>query len=350
MIFLVLSFILLVSITSIILSTIKITRKSKNNTPPPTPAGPPPPTPAGPPPGPPKCPPSSPPPSNSSNDCKFTNKVKSYGKCGGTGYSGPTECCCIDEKCVGNENYKQCEPQTNIDKTLPFMTHYWDCCKPSCSWVANSTDQGGSLVKTCNITGENVISNDEKSVQDGGPSTMCKGENNGKGQYPWIEYENGKKVLYGFGALSGDQIGKDCGKCFEITFENARNIDSAKIMITNGGDSKAGNIDLAVPGGGFGANNCCKSYSDWSVYKSQCGPCDPYSKTKDCEIYGGIKDQKYCDTIFGSDDEAKKACNDILWGIFGQVGCNNDSGYPPNIYMTTRKEITCPDKLKQALV
>lgn len=234
------------------------------------------------------------------------------------------------------------------------MTHYWDCCKPSCAWnVASNTN----LIKSCDSTGTNIVSSDMKNVcVNSSASAACKGysKHNKKGQYPWIANENGEKILYGYGAIGTDGDDSDksyCGKCYEVTFKNARNIDKAKIMIINGGDSKPGNIDLAVPGGGFGKFSGCRNYSNWkNLYIDDGGPCDPNNDNPNCEKYGGIKDESYCDSMFASDEEAKTACKDILWGVFGQVGCNNDSGYPSNLYIDTKKEITCPDKLKSILV
>ena len=85
------------------------------------------------------------------------------------------------------------------------------------------------------------------------------------------------------------------------------------------------------------------------------GPCasnpnTPPSKTPNCSQYGGPHDESYCDSMFSDDPEANKSCKDILWGVFGQVGCTNDSGYPANLFIKEKKEITCPSKLTSVLV
>ena len=228
------------------------------------------------------------------------------------------------------------------------MSHYWDCCKPSCAWDVRSNP---NLIKSCDSTGTNIVGSDMTNVCDNlSGSAVCKGyaKKNKQGQYPWIAHENGENILYGYGAIGTDDHDSDksyCGKCYEITFKNARNIDKAKIMIINGGNSKKGNIDLAVPGGGFGAHDGCKNYSNWKNMYIPSGPCDPNGDNSNCEQYGGIKDETYCTSIFGSDEEALTACKDVLWGVFGQVGCNTDAGYPSNLYFKTKKEITCPSVL-----
>jgi hypothetical protein len=219
------------------------------------------------------------------------------------------------------------------------MTHYWDCCKPSCSFE----NKGGHPIKNCNRSGSDVVrfTDDIKSVCDGGEGSMCRGTHNGKGQYPWVETNQGERILYGYGALTGD--GAACGSCFEVKFKNARSIDRAVIMITNGGDSGAGNIDLAVPGGGFGEKTQgCKSYP-WKVDSVP---------SSDISTYGGIHDPKYCDTIFENDSDARRACHEVLWGVFGQVGCDLDAGYPPNLFFQDGypKKIACPAQLTSSYV
>jgi hypothetical protein len=280
-----------------------------------------------------------------------SNLVGSYGTCGGQGYKGPTKCCCEDQECKDKGGYSQCVPKPKKNsESDPHMTHYWDCCKPSCAW---DTPDNKNLVKSCDSSGKKVVSTDVENVCDeSNGSGMCTGyaKDNNQGQYPWIYEENGEKILYGYGAVPGDNK-KNCGKCYEVTFKNARNIDKARIMVTNGGDSTPGNIDFAVPGGGFGQFNGCKNYSNWkNLYTDDGGPCDPDKDTSNCARYGGIKDESYCDSMFATDPEAKKACKDILWGVFGQVGCNNDAGYPSNLYIDSKKEITCPSVLKSITV
>jgi len=271
-----------------------------------------------------------------SNDCNVlpSGTAGSYKQCGGQNWKGPTVCCCDDQKCSGDQNYKQCTPHSNasVVNSIGQMTHYWDCCKPSCAWPGGQ----GLLVKSCDSTGATKSDPNAKSVcDDSSGSATCKD------QMPWIE----DGILYGFGAVAGDPKTSDiCGKCYELEFSNARSITKAQVMVTNGGDSAPGNVDFLVPGGGFGQFNGCSSYGGWSVYTPQ-GPCSPGSDSPECAQYGGFKGEKYCDSAFPGDLTAAKACHDILFSVFPQIGCNHDAGYPPNLEITSKTEIPCPPAL-----
>ena len=214
-----------------------------------------------------------------------------------------------------------------------MLTHYWDCCKPSCAWPGHL----GKIVKSCDAAGEKASSDpDEKSVcDDPNGSATCRD------QLPWVS----NRTLFGFGAVAGDPKTSDvCGKCFEVKFAHARHIDQAVIMVTNGGSSAPGNIDLLVPGGGFGQFTGCRAYVGWDVY-TPTGPCSGSGDTAGCAQYGGFKEESYCDTAFKEDAAAQVACHTVLWGVFGQVGCNHDAGYPPNLMVTSRTQISCPQAL-----
>lgn len=247
------------------------------------------------------------------------------------------------------------------------VTHYWDCCKETCSWWNNAPDYG---TNQCDQTGGNPIPADShtqfpKSVCDkGGTKATCQN------RYPEIvnTYNtDGSNTLMGFVA-TGKQLFPDfspdskndyCGQCYEIEFyddtlNNNTKIKNAVVQVTNTGDAN-GIFDFEVPGGGFGANNGCLNYSDWSVYTSQGGPCNANNSTctgsgqniSGCAVYGGFQNQKYCDSTFGTDDKAKKSCNDILFGVFktrdqisGQSG--HCPGYPANLKIKKYRPVKCP--------
>ena len=247
------------------------------------------------------------------------------------------------------------------------VTHYWDCCKETCSWWNNAPDYG---TNQCDKSGNNPIPHDNskqfpKSVCDkGGTKAACQN------RYPAIvnDYnKDGTNTLMGFVATA-KQLFKDfspdskndyCGQCYEIEFyndtlNNSANIRNAVVQVTNTGDGN-GIFDFEVPGGGFGANNGCSNYSDWSVYTNQHGPCDSDKSTctvsgnniSGCAVYGGFQNQQYCDTTFGTDDEAKKSCNDILFGVFkprDQIPSQSGHcpGFPANLRIKRYRPVTCP--------
>ena len=107
----------------------------------------------------------------------------------------------------------------------------------------------------------------------------------------------------------------------------------------------------AVPGGGFGAHNGCANYSDWSVYTSQGGPCNPKQSTclpsptgefEGCAIYGGFQDKKYCTTALGTDARAQTACTDILWGVLPPQPADHCPAFPNNMRVKRYRAVKCP--------
>lgn len=267
------------------------------------------------------------------------NIPASNAQCGGSDGSELT-CCCEDQVCEGNQWWKGCVTKQPNYASIGIMTHYWDCCKPSCAWPGSAP----FVTRTCDKTG--VFTSTDINQQ-----SVCDDNVNGsatcRDQAPWIN-EDG--VLYGFGAVGGDpKTDHICGTCVKLQFGNPRRNgpSEAIIMVTNGGGSVGNNVDLLVPGGGFGDFTGCQNMDGWNVYTQNGGPCQPYSDTDNCAVYGGFKHQSHCDSAF-SHYGSKRACNEILFGAFGQIGCNHDAGYPPNLDIVSRIDnYPCPDSLKE---
>ncbi len=253
------------------------------------------------------------------------------------------------------------------------VTHYWDCCKETCSWWNNAPDYG---TNQCNKYGNNPMPPDTStefppSVCDkGGTRATC---NN---RYPEIVNtynSDGSKTLMGFVATAKelfpdfqpDPKNNYCGQCYEMEFYNETlndntDIKNAVVQVTNTGDGD-GIFDFEVPGGGFGANNGCRNYggpnNTWKIYKDQGGPCDPNDSNckKDsdgqlsgCEVYGGFNNQRYCNEVFEKDEKAQRSCNDILFGVFrtrDQIPSQADycPGFPDNIKIKRYRSVKCPD-------
>jgi len=133
----------------------------------------------------------------------------------------------------------------------PWLTRYWDGCKPSCSW-------GSNACKVCDIN-DNLIPNHSNqsgtSSCDGGAQFTCWD------MIPWIDASN-PNMAYGFVATPSRN--QQCGTCWEITFtgtgrysttSQTRAIQGKKmtVMATNiGGDVADTQLDLLIPGGGLG--------------------------------------------------------------------------------------------------
>ena len=72
----------------------------------------------------------------------------------------------------------------------------------------------------------------------------------------------------------------------------------------------------------------------------------PAADTPECALYGGFLKEAYCGSALKGDAAAQKACHDVLWGVFGQVGCNHDAGYPANLVIASKTEVACPKALE----
>lgn len=230
------------------------------------------------------------------------------------------------------------------DKTFPggTITHYWDCCKESCAW-----SDAAAQVNACDPSGKSpsMQGDYQKSIckPDHGSSTTCAGPR-GKGlasRYPWVE--NG--ILYGYvaGPNRGANPKAACGSCYEIELENAgKGIEKAIVQWTSLGNVN-GIFDFAVPGGGFGDYNGCSQMDGWNVYGANGGGCDPDKDTDQCTRYGGFHDLDQCSKAFYGDPDAKKACREVLFGVFPK----NAPGVPfrGNLQAKSFKSIECPSKL-----
>ena len=142
------------------------------------------------------------------------------------------------------------------EKEKGFLSRYWDCCKPSCSWPKNTE---GHLARHCDA-GMNTLSDpDAESICDNGISTTCLD------QIPIVVNDN---LAYAFAAVPE----KDpCGKCYELTFNgkgkyedalNHKKLVGKKLIVigTNiGYQVSGGQFEILIPGGGVGlVSNCDK--------------------------------------------------------------------------------------------
>jgi len=232
-----------------------------------------------------------------------------------------------------------------------MMTHYWDCCKPSCGWndapvMANNE---GEVLDTCTAvtsgTFDEIVEIDipwAASSCEGGPASMCTD------QLPWIEGD----TLYGYVANQDTGDKADCGTCYELLFEDATGsgVTRGLVQVTNkGGMGSDGPnkavFDLAVPGGGFGDFDGCTDVPGWTVYTEDGGPCSQSGDTASCWRYGGFGDAALCGESFHGDPMSQQACEDVLFGFFPPGW--QASGYVPrgNTKVLARRVIDCPAEL-----
>lgn len=183
-------------------------------------------------------------------------------------------------------------------------TRYWDCCKPSCAWKDNVNNAQG-LVNSCDAKGNPLSDIDAKSICEGGPSAACLD------QTPFIDQSN-SDLAFGFSAVSQKDM---CCKCFELSFTTMPQ-KKMVVQITNTGtDVSLNQFDIAIPGGGVGLFNGCKTqFGEWD------GGVD----------YGGVSDVSGCDKLPNAELSQKCKFRFEFWGE------NHDN---PS---ATYKEVKCP--------
>jgi len=227
-----------------------------------------------------------------------------------------------------------------------MMTHYWDCCKPSCGWndppiYANNN---GRSVETCGAADGEAVRLDvpwEASVCDGGPAFTCTD------QLPWVE----GGTLYGYVANQDTGDKSDCGTCYELELSGAANgVTRAVVQLTNKGGmgrdgSKQAVFDLLVPGGGFGDYTGCSGVPGWAVYTDQGGPCSHTGDTAECWRYGGFGRASHCESAFPGDVPSQEACRDVLFGLFPPGWQSSGPVMRGNVDVVRRRVVDCPAAL-----
>lgn len=223
-------------------------------------------------------------------------------------------------------------------------TRYWDCCKPSCSWAANSGS--GNEARSCDISMNNVLSDyNTKSNCDGGQATTCLSQ---------IPFTINGCDNYGFAFASVPAYGPNlCGKCFELSFtgqgkyetrKNHQMLSSKKliVMATNiGWDVASNQFDILIPGGGVGYFDGCSKFwgsnlgAQYGGLLSDCENSVGYSyddytlyiKRKECLL-------NKCSSVFSSNPNAKKGCEFL-------ANFMEAAGNP----LITYRQVECPQVL-----
>lgn len=230
------------------------------------------------------------------------------GGSGGGGVSGP-----------GTTN-----PQ--ITGTNGWASRYWDCCKPSCGWTANSNPP----VPSCQKDGTTRTGADARNgCEGGGTAFECYDFS------PW--YDSSTNMSYGFVAFNGAA----CGTCFMIQFtgsghsgpsDGAAKIKGQQmvVQVINIGGIEQNQFDLLVPGGGVGAMTagCTAQWGNvelgvtYGGLLSTCGG--------DCTCMKGK-----CQSVFGNLNPALKAGCD--WFTNWYSCADNPS--------LVHKQVSCPSQL-----
>jgi len=225
-----------------------------------------------------------------------------------------------------------------------WTTRYWDCCKPSCGWSANTN--GGNLARSCYANGT-VITDSLGSVcssDNYGPSTACLSQ---------IPFKVDDNLAYAFAAVPASNGGL-CGRCFDLEFVGEGKYDTTPnenskalagkhmiVMCSNiGSDVNPGQFDLMIPGGGAGIYNTgCVGFTNWnyhSNYDSEGG------LLRDCEVEqnyvpANVRSclERKCNEAFSKDPEALAGC--LFLYDWMHAASNPKHNY---------REVECPQALK----
>jgi hypothetical protein len=213
-----------------------------------------------------------------------------------------------------------------ISGTNGWASRYWDCCKPSCGWKANSNPP----VPSCNKDGTTRAGVDNKNgCEGGGTAFECYDFS------PW--YDAGTNMAYGFAAYNGVA----CGTCFMLQFTGSGhsgvNAGAAAlkgqqmvVQVINIGGIEANQFDVLIPGGGVGAmNGCATQWGSSTDLGSQYG-----GLLSECSGDATCMKGK-CTSVFGNVSSVLKAGCDWFTGWY------SSADNPALVY----KQVSCPSQL-----
>lgn len=197
-----------------------------------------------------------------------------------------------------------------------ITTRYWDCSKPSCSWPSGL--KVTAPPRSCHRDGWTAADPYEQSGSaPGGTAFACTNQ-----QPRW---SIDPSVSFGFVAFEAPEgRSRSCCACLELKFSTP-NLAGKRFIVQviniNGGEMssrKGGYVEMAIPGGGIGGVNGCKS--QWNAGASW------------GELYGGLGSSK--SACYGLPEPLQRGCR---W----QYDWLLDT-YKPNV---TYREIVCPWQL-----
>lgn len=144
----------------------------------------------------------------------------------------------------GSDNTGTAPNLSGVKLSDGMTTHYWDCCKPAYGWTSNVNAIGP--VRSCLEDGVTTADPNDKG-------SVCSD------QQPFAIND---KLSYAFGAINYPGVANDdmsCG-CFAMEFGDDSVIPGKTIIMQNinatGANGKI-HVDIAIPGGGFGAYDNC---------------------------------------------------------------------------------------------
>lgn len=227
-----------------------------------------------------------------------------------------------------------------------FATRYWDCCKPHCSWTANT--YGVNPMPSCTAANATIADTMTQSACSSATAT------NAYTCFNNVPVAVDANNAIGFAAVpvtSTNPPSDVCGKCYKLTFTGAGQYGSnpgatalaGKSMIVQasniGYDVSHDQFDLQIPGGGVGAFDACSSQwgatdlgAQYGGFLTQCqnGGSPPLDQLKTCV-------RNKCNTIFAGRPTFAPLLAGCLWFVDWFQCADNP--------VVTSVEVTCPTAL-----
>lgn len=230
-------------------------------------------------------------------------------------------------------------PTRNIVTHTDLMTHYWDCCKPSCGWDDGQGDDRIALKAVCDSHGDTRQKGLEAtSACDEGArgrgATMCADLS------PFLDKATG--IWMGYVASQDRGNKADCCDCYELALKAQGGDAGANatipmiVQVTNHGKVH-GLFDLLVPGGGPGEFDGCRvafpKSATWSV--------------PDQSVYGGLHHSSDCDVAYADTPSAAKACHWMFSGGIFDPKPGYGIKYVGDAKVLGAKHVRCPAALNE---
>lgn len=117
-------------------------------------------------------------------------------------------------------------------------THYWNCCKPACSWRENCDSSVDDPIPACDVGGVDQTDPSDHSIcetETPGESYMCTN------QQPWAVNDT---FAYGFvgASFETDPETKPCCACLLLTFSGDLDGKSMLVQVTNSGGGQVNDV------------------------------------------------------------------------------------------------------------
>ena len=207
------------------------------------------------------------------------------------------------------------------------VTHFWDCCKPSCGWDDGQGQGRLPLKAMCDehgrkVGGAGIEAGSACDAKKGKGVTTCPD------MAPFLDLETGHWM--GFVATQDLGSKAECCDCYKLKFVNST--VTMWVQIISHGHVN-GIFDLLVPGGGLGEYDGCSTIF-------------PHSSRVPQSRFGGLHSPVDCDTAFAESASAVASCK---WLFSGKLFAYPAAGvrYPGDALAYKASNEPCPEALNR---